>query len=84
NQEELEISEEIATFQADDFFSFEVPEGKFQLVYDYTFLCALPPTLRQEWSKRMSEIISAGGILIALMFPISDHTDGPPYALSES
>ncbi|CAG8599984.1 6958_t:CDS:2 [Acaulospora morrowiae] len=83
-QAELKFSEETTTFQAGDFFNFEISEGKFQLVYDYTFLCALPPTLRQSWGTRMSEIISPGGILIALMYPISNHTDGPPFAVSES
>lgn len=45
-------------------------EGPFDLIYDYTFLCALPPSLRPKWAARMSELLSPGGTLIAMEFPI--------------
>jgi hypothetical protein len=72
----------VLTFQQGNFFEFDPPEGKYQLIYDYTFLCALSPDLRPKWASKMAELISSDGILIALMFPISDHKDGPPYALN--
>nr|CAG8620263.1 15060_t:CDS:2 [Entrophospora candida] len=75
---------DLTTFIAGDFFKLS-PTEKFQLVYDYTFLCALPPTLRESWASKMAELISPGGVLIALIFPIwsaSDHEGGPPYALN--
>jgi SAM-dependent methyltransferase len=64
-----------------DFFSWQ-PDQKFNLVLDYTFLCAIDPSLRNEWSAQMSRLISPGGFLITIMYPLSDHTDGPPFALS--
>lgn len=55
----------------------------FDLVYDYTFLCALPPTLRPTWSDRMSSLLSPTGRLICLEFPTykPPSTGGPPWAL---
>lgn len=60
----------------------ELREG-FDLVYDYTFLCALPPTLRPTWSDRMSSLLSPTGRLICLEFPTykPPSTGGPPWAL---
>jgi len=37
--------------------------------------------MRPAWAKRMAELIRPGGILICLMFPISNHVGGPPFAL---
>lgn len=50
-------------FKALDFFNFDLPEDgqKFALAYDYTFLCALPPNMRQAWGKRYAEIIRPRG-----------------------
>ncbi|KAG0371917.1 hypothetical protein BGX24_000995 [Mortierella sp. AD032] len=36
----------------------------------------------KDWGRRMSEIIPKDGILITLMYPIGNHTDGPPFAVS--
>ncbi|KAI7233390.1 hypothetical protein KC330_g5425 [Hortaea werneckii] len=57
----------------------------FDLIYDYTFLCALPPALRPAWSKRMSQLLSPlGGILICLEFPLKKppSSGGPPHGLT--
>ncbi|KAI7186949.1 hypothetical protein KC363_g6301 [Hortaea werneckii] len=57
----------------------------FDLIYDYTFLCALPPALRPVWSKRMSQLLSpAGGMLICLEFPLKKPPSlgGPPHGLT--
>lgn len=48
-------------FKTLDFFSFDIPEGGFQVAYDYTFLCALPPSLREPWGRRYAELIAPGG-----------------------
>ncbi|KAI7205854.1 hypothetical protein KC343_g7605 [Hortaea werneckii] len=63
----------------------EDPSKTFDLIYDYTFLCALPPTLRPAWSKRMSQLLSPlGGILICLEFPLKKppSSGGPPHGLT--
>ena len=30
----------------------------------------------------MGELIPKGGVLITLMYPLGDHTDGPPFAVT--
>ncbi|KAH7119371.1 S-adenosyl-L-methionine-dependent methyltransferase [Dactylonectria estremocensis] len=55
----------------------------FDLIYDYTFLCALHPSLRQAWARRMHELLSPGGVLICLEFPLYKELTllGPPWGL---
>ncbi|CAG8569215.1 3472_t:CDS:2 [Ambispora leptoticha] len=66
---ELAIHSPIVDFQAGDFFTFEIPEGDL--------------SKRPEWANRMAEMITPGGILIALMYPLDEgRKDGPPFSLS--
>ncbi|KAI1350849.1 S-adenosyl-L-methionine-dependent methyltransferase [Xylaria sp. FL0043] len=67
-----------------DFFAEEwndVPTS-FDLIYDYTFFCALPPPLRPAWAKRMKALLSPGGRLVCLEFPSEKKASepGPPWA----
>lgn len=56
----------------------------FDLVYDYSFLCALPLELRALWAKRMRELIKVGGRLVTVMYPMGKPKEdgGPPYGVS--
>ncbi|KAI9303186.1 S-adenosyl-L-methionine-dependent methyltransferase [Cunninghamella echinulata] len=65
-----------------DFFNFKVPEGGFDLAYDYSFFAALPPYMRSDWANRFSRIIKSDGILICLMYPLEEREIGPPYSVS--
>lgn len=58
--------------------------GKFDLLYDYTFGCALPPSLRSAWSLSYSKLLSPTGHLICVEFPSAkpENLGGPPWALS--
>ena len=71
-----------------DFFDKSVAEGTFDLVYDYTFLCALRPADRDAWAARMHQLLRPGGLLVTLMFPLRpeplDLSKGPPFALSKA
>ncbi|KAI2857729.1 hypothetical protein CBS115988_3599 [Aspergillus niger] len=77
-------------FIAGDFFSSEwesqaLQDGdKFDLIYDYTFLCALHPDLRRKWAERMSQLLHPGGLLVCLEFPMYKDTSlpGPPWGLN--
>jgi len=71
------------TFQTADFFSLSVPEDeRFDLVYDYTFFVAIPPSKRPEWGRQMNALVKSGGFLITLIFPINPFTEkGPPFFL---
>jgi hypothetical protein len=57
--------------------------GKFDLVFDYTFLCALPTDMRPQWAKRMAELLTPKGRLICLEFPSGKALSegGPPWGL---
>lgn len=68
---------------ARDFFEWE-PEERFDLVWDYTFLCAIEPSLRPRWAERMDSLLTAEGELVTLIFPVhqGDPEAGPPYPMS--
>eukprot|EP01117_Protostelium_nocturnum_P001815 TRINITY_DN1228_c0_g2_i1.p1 TRINITY_DN1228_c0_g2~~TRINITY_DN1228_c0_g2_i1.p1 ORF type:complete len:247 (-),score=82.80 TRINITY_DN1228_c0_g2_i1:545-1285(-) len=73
---------ERVSFLLDNFFTFEVPQNGFDTIFDYTFLCALQPPLRKEWAARMASLLSDGGQLITLMYPLEEKEGGPPFSLS--
>lgn len=70
-------------FFKDDFLS-DTDGGRFDLIFDYTFLCALPPEMRSKWARRMSDLLAPTGHLICLEWPLGkDPKDGgPPHGLS--
>ena len=70
---------EHCTVVIDDFFTHT---GQYDLVYDCTFLCAIPPSRREEWATQMSKLIKPGGEIVSLVFPLGDYEGGPPFALS--
>lgn len=73
------------TFKCCSFFHLDEASDKFDLVYDQTFLCALPPQMRDMWADKMAEIIKPGGMLLTLIFPIGNtKKTGPPYPQSLS
>lgn len=69
-------------FQVRNFF--EIAET-FNFVYDYTFFCALSPAIRDQWARKMADLVVPGGLLMTLIFPIrpgDDGVKGPPHAVS--
>lgn len=68
----------------DDFFTHAPEAGPYDLVYDCTFLCAIPPARRSEWAAQMSRLVRPGGEIVSLVFPIGNFEGGPPFALSTS
>lgn len=64
---------------------FEYNDGKkFTVIYDYTFLCALPPLQRPAWAAKMKELLEPEtGLAITLIYPLSStKVGGPPFAMS--
>ncbi|KAL1966767.1 hypothetical protein VTN77DRAFT_3964 [Rasamsonia byssochlamydoides] len=78
------------TFVQGDFFSDDwldklgLQRNSFDLIYDYTFFCALPPSLRPKWALRHTQLLSPSpiGNLICVEFPTNKDplSEGPPYA----
>ncbi|GFZ44600.1 hypothetical protein JCM24511_02324 [Saitozyma sp. JCM 24511] len=66
-----------------DFFAY-APKEPFDLIYDFTFLCALSPSLRHHWASTITRLSrpSPNTTLITLMFPLDDVASGPPWSLS--
>lgn len=54
----------------------------FDFIYDYTFFCALHPSLHTEWAKQMFDLLSPNGQLCTLIYPIMSREGGPPYEVS--
>ncbi|KAK1775260.1 S-adenosyl-L-methionine-dependent methyltransferase [Copromyces sp. CBS 386.78] len=57
----------------------------FNLIFDYTFFCALPPEARPGFAKRMSDLLNPdGGRLVCLEWPLDKDpsTGGPPWGVS--
>lgn len=82
-----EVKFVVTDFFKDDFLSQTHSAGSdqtFDLIYDYTFLCALPPTLRPQWAARMSQLLSPTGRLVCLEYPLGKDPKlgGPPHGLS--
>lgn len=71
-----------ASFELGDFFALQPSslEERFDVVYDYTFFVAIPPTRRPEWGRQMISLVKPGGYLITLVWPIAPPTElGPPF-----
>ena len=72
-------------FVVEDAFAY-APQTPFDLVWDYTFLCALPAELRPQWVAMMDRLLHPSrGELAALIFPVvpgADPADGPPYPMT--
>jgi SAM-dependent methyltransferase len=60
-----------------DLFAWE-PEAPFQVIYDQTCLCALPPELRAEYVARLHRWLVPGGRLF-MLFMQTGRAGGPPY-----
>uniref|UniRef100_A0A803M5J7 Methyltransferase domain-containing protein n=1 Tax=Chenopodium quinoa TaxID=63459 RepID=A0A803M5J7_CHEQI len=56
------------TFIVDNFFTWQ-PNEPFDLIFDYTFFCAIDLKTRPTWASRMAELLKPDGELLILMFP---------------
>lgn len=63
-----------------DFFDLE---GKYDLIIEQTFFCALPPTMRQKYIWKMHQLLSDNGILAGLLFN-REFEVSPPFGGSKS
>ncbi|TDZ26924.1 putative thiol methyltransferase 2 [Colletotrichum orbiculare MAFF 240422] len=61
------------------------PSTTFDLIFDYTFLCALAPSARPLWAARVTALLApTTGRLVCLEFPSGKplSTPGPPWGLT--
>lgn len=64
-----------------DFFKHPLDELSFDVIYERTFLCALPPTMWQDYAARMRQLIRPGGKLVGF-FLYGEESEPPPYPLT--
>ena len=80
------------TVSEQDFFAANAESaGAYDLIWDCTFLCAIPKAMREAWAARQHALLKPGGTLVSLVFPVfdDDHPkvmsgSGPPFALNAS
>jgi SAM-dependent methyltransferase len=65
----------------DDFFRHDFGSQRFDLIYERTFLCALPPDLWPAYVKRMTQLLRPSGKLAGI-FLYGDQAEPPPYPLT--
>jgi hypothetical protein len=77
---DTQVPPERAKFTSQDWFG--ATEGGYVFAYDYTFLCAIQTDMRSAWARQHFELLAPGGILATLIFPITGHEGGPPFAMT--
>jgi SAM-dependent methyltransferase len=60
-----------------DFFTFD-PGAAFEVIYERTFLCALPRRRWPDYAARAAALLVPGGLLAGYFF-FSDEPKGPPF-----
>jgi SAM-dependent methyltransferase len=65
-----------------DFFALHSESRRFDFIWDCTFLCALEPSVRQQWATATRALLAPTGTLLACVFPIGERAGGPPFELS--
>ncbi|MDP3357710.1 MAG: SAM-dependent methyltransferase [Lutibacter sp.] len=60
----------------DDFFNHQ---GKYDLIMEQTFFCALDPAMRQKYADKMAGLLTENGKLAGLLFDFELTEDGPPF-----
>lgn len=63
-----------------DFFTHDFAATLFDVTYERTFFCALPPDLRPQYIERMARLLTPGGVLVGLFY-LGEEQGGPPYQL---
>jgi hypothetical protein len=66
-----------------DVFSYKFEAAPFDLVYERTFLCSLPPRFRKDYATRVAQLLRPRGTLVGFFF-YGKESNPPPYPLTES
>jgi hypothetical protein len=72
-----------ATILLGDFFTHDFPPRHFDIVYERTFLCSLPPCRWRSYSERMAALLKTNGRLIGI-FLYGRESEPPPYPLTST
>jgi methyl halide transferase len=64
------------TILNEDFF---MHEGKYDLILEQTFFCAIDPSLRKNYAEKCYSLLNDHGRIAGLLFDTSFDKEGPPY-----
>ena len=58
-----------------------VPPGSFDVLFEHTCLCAIPPERRADYVRAAATALRDGGLLLAVFFinPENPNSDSPPF-----
>jgi Thiopurine S-methyltransferase (TPMT) len=65
-----------------NFFSHKFKPTSFDIVYERTFLCSLPPWIWKDYAKRVAQLLRPAGMLAGFFF-YGQEIDPPPYPLTK-
>ena len=67
-----------------DFFQLNEYYGKMDIILEYTFFCAIDPSLRLKYIKETSKLLKNDGLFVALFLPLNKRINegGPPYGVN--
>ena len=74
DEEGLTINYRIGNFLSDE------PHQPFDLVFEHTLFCAIPPTRRSEYVQALLHWLKPGGLYLAVNYMITDDKDAPPFS----
>jgi Thiopurine S-methyltransferase (TPMT) len=66
-----------------DFFNHDFGAHRFDIVYERTFLCSLPPRMWNDYAKRIAGLLRPQGMLVGFFF-YGEESDPPPFPLTEA
>lgn len=70
-----------------DFFSLpQLPyhHESYDLLLEYTFFCAIDPSLRPQYVQAAASLLQKNGWLVGLFFPLRMDKEGPPFPVSRA
>lgn len=81
----INIKKRIPNFSSNNLIQCDFFEhnAKYQLIIEQTFFCALPPILRENYVKKMHDLLEDKGKLIGLLFDDELNTEKPPFGGSK-
>ncbi len=72
---------EVEVLEEDMFTLAPSHNARYSVLVEYTCLCAIDPSRRDEFVQLAARVLAAGGWYVTLLFPIDGRPGGPPYAI---
>ncbi|GIT04857.1 MAG: SAM-dependent methyltransferase [Verrucomicrobiota bacterium] len=71
---ELSIDYHVGDFLGDE------PYQSFDLVFEHTLFCAIPPSRRDDYAQALLRWLKPGGLYLAVNYMITDDNGEPPFS----